>query len=453
MRNLVLGILVLAAASGCGMLKSAKQEGASTMASEIADPSTASLDLRIVRAGPDSDLPDAAMDLKSERVTDKVLISGDQYVFEDNINLPDAKNPRAVFLVWPENWLGTKIQSAFVEHRLEDERGEFSGAPERKPALFDVATRRWYLPFTAFFSDESAGADPARQQQLVLDLQTADGARKLLYVRLRLIGAAPKLKITEFDVASHPADFGVDDTRNPNLMIQVHAASEEGLAVRSGTVTNTSNRALKLTFDAKSAQPLELQTYVAQTTYHQDWVNPLPPNNVWHKPPVRDPLNWTVSAGKLKVGALRVSHSSTQTDEVLKLNRAGRAEAVLAPGETVSWGWLATPPARQPFCALPPTQTRHFEWWNGKIPCLDLFGNSPCPADTARQMTDSADFAEPWWVGGYSVKGTWQGRVTVVNPWDEAPFEEMRASEEHDLSLTNGLLPADAPAYSCQGLF
>lgn len=454
MRNLVLGILVLAAASGCGMLKSAKQEGASTTDTEVADTSIAGLNLRIIRAGEaDPSVPDPAADLKSERFTDKALVSGDQIIFEDNIYLPDAKNPRAVFLVWPEEWAGTKIQNVAVEHRLEDEHGEFSGAPERKPALFDTSTRRWYLPFSAFFSGESAGADPARQQQLVLDMQTSDGARKLIYVRLRLIGGAPRLKVIESDEPSHLADFGADDARNPNLMDQVHPASEDGLAVRSGSVTNTYNRELKLSFDARNAQPLELQSYVAQTTYHQDWVNPVPPNNVWHKPPVRDPLNWMVSAGKLKVGAVRVSHSSTLISEVLQLNRTGRTEAALAPGETVTWDWLAAPIARQTFCALPPTRIRHFEWWNGKIPCLDPFGNSPCPADTAFEMFTGGDFAEPWWVGGYLVKGFWQGRVTVANPWDEVPFEEMRASEEHALSSMNGLILKEAPAYPCQGLF
>ena len=385
-------------------------------AAQGGEDSAESLNLRIVRAGEgDPDLPNPAADLQAERVTDKVIVSGDQLVFEDNIYLPDAKNPKALFLVWSENWRDARIQSASVEHRLESERNEPVGAPERRSALYDQATRRWYLPFSVFFSSDSEGADPARQHLLIFDFQMSDGTRRLVPVRLRVIGAVPRLHLEE-------QDAGVGIATTPS----------EGIVVRRSLVANPAHRPLKLWLKAVSPEPLRLKTYLGHITFRQEpsFAPLLAPHLAM---PVANPVSWYKTQAALEVTELRVIRAGAK--EMLRVDATAPAQLELGADEKVELQWVARGVAGQAHCVLPPTQVRHLSWWNGANTCA---GTLICLPEMVRMMVASGDFSEPWYISGGQISGLWQEELSDTNPWDGAPVETSRLP--HPVSRIEGLL-------------
>jgi hypothetical protein len=380
-----------------------------------------SLELRIVRASKaDGEIPSREFDLSSARTEDRVIFAGDEWVFQDNVHLPDADHPGAVFLVWPESWGKDKIQGAVVEHRLEDPRGEPLGAAKRLEALFDVETRRWYLPISAFCEDESEGADPALQHVLSLDLTLSGSGRKLVHVRLRVIGAVPRLdmRFEELPAAGEdPRDL--TDAKTPDFSSELSDIWRRGQTVARLSVLNPARRPLRLSFEATKQDGIELKHWEGQLTYYQKRETAIPdPQGLLLHPPSPHPIDWRLRSTRLEVAAVRLS-SDWRDEHVVKLPSDEASSILIGAGEALRVEWLAFPQAGQASWEPPAGGVRHFEWPSPRaLDCMLRFYNHLCTEAELAAVRDRADLPEPWRIGGYALNGEWAAKVSVFNPWD-----------------------------------
>jgi hypothetical protein len=447
--------------SGCGMLHRAKQEGPAV--NEAADLTHAaeSLNLRIVRAGEgDAHLPDPSVDLKSERVFDKIVVSTDELAFKDNIYLRESESEskgepiRELFLVWDEHWLGSVIQSAFVDHRLEDDKSNLSGAPERKAAMYDEATHRWFISVSALLKAYPDGQEPAWQHLLNLDLSLADGSRRLIHVRFRAIGllSATALKLrNETALVSRPPQFDALNPMNPDLSQEVHAFGTGGIAVGRTWVKNPTHQKLKLWLQARPGDPLALHVSLGQLRHGQG--SDVLENGAWRlfrNPPSEMPMEWQRSAGEFELARAEIHRGNAPGPEVLTLDSKQPRTMLLAPGEEVAVDWVVAASKRQSTCPFPNGGTGHYEWTTGRL-VPGNHGAGPGIFSMSYEMK-SADLPEPWKIGGYFLSGSWNASLSVSSPREDHPGEgEIHLGEK--ISQSVGVHVPESREFSCQGLF
>jgi hypothetical protein len=408
--------------SGCGMLAKPRREGpAATAASESQPvvkaaeaPAVAAsfLNLRVVGAGPDAQLPDPQIDLKSERKLDAALISGDEIQFTDNLLLGKPQ-----FFVWDEKALGSLIKSVTVDYRLEDEANRMAGKVERKTAYFESHSGRWYLPFSELVDDSQPGADPACQHLLTLDLGLADGTRRIVSVRFRVVGAVPRLKL------SHHAAF-------PNAV--------GDRILKSTEVTNPLGRPVRLWVRNPGAAPnFVLRTLVGQVRMGFIAGGPDSPQRVG--------TTWFHSDAALQWGAVRVSRNGNRRETLFLVPQKWTA-IELGARETLTMEWLATSVSGNAKCALPAPSIHKLSWWS----CGDKVQYLSCVA-LIHHIDEPV--SEPWVTEGATLTGAWSADIQASNPWERQPTLPLETIHE-GVSLSEGPSPSlSTGPHSCQGEF
>jgi hypothetical protein len=263
-------------------------------------------------------------------------------------------------------------------------------------------------------------------------------------VRLRVVGAVPKIGIFEGDTSTVDGVPLLAATWPADYSKELQAQGREGVVVRSSRLVNPAQRPTQVWLSARQEQPLVLRTFVGQQTYHQTWDAAGAAS-----PPILDPVRWTHSTAKLTVSEVEVSRGG-RLDQPLRiaLSEGEWVGVEMAPLEEISVRWLAKPQASTTLCQVPPTPVRHVFWQDFSKDPLCREQSFGCFGIVAK------DLEEPWILGGSELVGEWSVGVAFTNVWEPAP-RDSASLVLAKLNRVQGGLPAESnqPAHSCQGIF
>lgn len=411
------------------------------------------LNLRIVVASADDpDLPDHAANLLTPRKPNSeenvVIAQDDELDFPTPIALPNDKQPKGRFMVWSEIWRGSRIVSASMDQRIEEEDGKLVGPTERIDVHYEAASRRWFFPLSALVRGAPGEENPGKQHRLTLDLTLEGGKRVLVRIRLRFRSQRLVLLHEGLELQSH--------WHFPRSADELRGLEHEGVLVGTTQLSNPVSRPIRAWIRGNNIVSM---TTVLNRDYYRDFDRNAPMPYNW-KIPALPPVHaqqWFRSDSRIGIVPLRFEGSGG----VLlapSLSSGGWTSVRLAPKEKVTVSWFARPLSGSR-CVLPAAKRVTFEYSNGKQVPHNMTRFSDYPSTSGKsEFTTTCVREDIWTVAGLHFEGL--GSILT------AATEPLESLESHDsidviqpqvqamsISEGNGAASANVPPYGCQGWF
>jgi hypothetical protein len=462
--------------SGCG---GSTSESISPLSqSEIPQPTeyhstAADLGLRIVledASGKNPNIPDSSAALSVKTNLDIYTTNQDEIKIDTKLFLPDLKslNPikkRGVFLVWPEELLGSPIASANYSHRVKQTSGKEYGSSRPYPVHHDSQNHRWYISVQELFEHNPLyAADDANlddSQIITLDLILADSSHKIIKIIFQVSGPMADTSLNSIPLVS---PSGTDDL--------IRKTSESGFIIYEETIKNPTSRPFQIWLSHSShSGALKLKSYLQEPQYssHANTA-PTGPNYAYYE-----------SIADLEVGELVAIHESLKV-ESFELQHDSWESITLEPFETLTLQWRAIASTSAVSCQLPLTRQAAFSWVYVRPPTpptrtLFNFGphgggiwiDVPAPAETIVPQYFSETRTIDWSFVRGELVGSWNREIRLAHPFisktdatrslpstgASAPPLEFKVLDQSTIStdIVMGSLPGSHTPYSCQGVF
>jgi hypothetical protein len=389
----------------------------------------------------------------------------------ERVRIQTRAQARHQFIVWPEEFDGFSIQSAFYSHRVLRD-GKWLGNFRPKKVWHDDIHSRWFIPIFDIFQDSDFySEDDARLDDLqvvTLDLVLDSGMRFSYQVKFQVVGPLPELEIqsSESPLLSDSRDLGN------------HLASV-GWIIKREALVNPSPQSLYLWLRSPQVgeDVLTLTTYLDFSYFVEQP----------HSAPLGPEIQSWASRANLKVDELRIvrqSNSDSGGTEILTLEPGEWQGVAVGPGETLILEWVARTESGVRDCKLPDPQNLSLFWtslpslatpvpspaisgigsWSGKQNFLNVMRLASQGAEKSQEaptlpVTFHQNGVNEWSIRGAGISGRWSRELRISYPFlskndaTDDSFGKTIARGFIETHSTVGQTVSNPPLYSCQGVF
>jgi hypothetical protein len=414
MRNLSFVLILIL--MGCGhAFRGASVQGPSSSSSSAAGGEGESagvisnLDLRIARAGDDSQVPEGSGESPS------AVIGPSEMELSNVIRLPEGADEKPLFLVWDERGaLGSPIQTARYAHRIQRSDNRVDGTTASFAVDWDQDHARWYIPLADLMRQDTSSSDALEMHLVDLDLVLQNGTRLEFQIRFRVTAPVSALRVTRLDV---PGQTDVGSAAGEML-------SGDGWEVVAYRIENPSFRRIRVRMLNPEAN-VQVRSILNQTVWRVD--------RPFQAPYGATEYFDTRVQGGLQTVEVCVDHFHCSTQDLhldlpLVFDLDGSAGAEVH--------WRVGHRAGEPVCDVPRPRLQHVEW------------------NTLPYHPMQANLQDPSALAGIELSGDFRMSLRFGNPTllDEQ-WSGSQAVETDSLHASVGAVPPAAPLESCQGLF
>lgn len=368
-----------------------------------------SLAFRIVEESPnDPSVPDPQRDLDTLTELDEALLSGEQLLFLNNFHLPQKTQPKELFLVWPDELLGSPIQNATYSHRAflnaKPVGGSGSGPT---PAWHDSAHQRWYIPLSSLFNNGTYTADAvelSHLQEVHLDLVPQKGANQTFDLQFHILPPLPSISLK-------PVQF-LGPQSSPATTSSTFLKT--GWEVQREVLTNPTPKTLTLWIQAGSTLgKMKITTHLNQS-------HNLPSFFSFFNPTFQPSLQEEGSEGDAQIHSLLVIHQDG-TQESHALNTGQWFPVSLYPSEDLTLSWLAGPTPSTPLCTVPGS-TNAFFIRKPTPPPMGLPQGPFMGNPIQEQPWPLVPYQLSWNLASVALAGDWQREIRIAHPFVQQEF-------------------------------